>query len=257
MNQHFNRQFILIDFRLLEDKGFLKFLGSSEFATYLVLRRNVWRSLQPHYMGLHELYGRERKLVCSLTREKIAEVVGIALDNISRHLSMLESKGVIRRRRTGRQNIYVLGEWVDVKGDNSYGVEWFYMEGVFGVSKSDLMTSVRSEVTETSDQSRWPATDSNKEEKREKNTVGNGIFSQLPDLNQPQAQIAYLSEYLVDHFQDRHSQKFYQLVASKIPESAIRRFLAEIKVDGAREPAKLFTHKVKLYALEQMKKAIA
>jgi hypothetical protein len=257
MNQNFNRQFILIDFRLLEDKRFLKFLGSSEFATYLVLRRNVWRSLTPHYMGLHELYGQERKLVCSLTREKIAEVVGIALDNISRHLSTLESKGVIRRRRTGRQNIYVLGEWVDVKGDHSYGVEWFYMEGVFGVSKSDLMSSVSSEMTSASDQRRWRATDSNRKEHTENKPVANGVFKQLPDLKQPQERIAYLSEYLIDHFQDRHSEKFYQLVAAKIPESEIRRFLAEIKVDGAREPARLFTHKVKLYALAQMKKAIA
>src|SRR4051812_31459831 len=174
MNQNFNRQFILIDFRLLEDKRFLKFLGSSEFATYLVLRRNVWRSVQPHYMGLHTLYEQERKLVCSLTREKIAEVVGVALDNISRHLSMLEAKGVIRRVRTGRQNIYVLGEWVDVKGDSSYGVEWFYMEGVFGVSKSDLMASVRSDLTSTSDQSRRPASDNNRKENTEENTVSNG-----------------------------------------------------------------------------------
>ena len=66
-----------------------------------------------------------------------------------------------------------------------------------------------------------------------------------------------MTEFLVDHFQDRHSQKFYQLVASKVPESQIRRVVAEIKVDGAREPAKLFTHKVKLYAVGQLKKAIA
>ena len=50
MNSSFNRQFILIDFRLLTNKKFLKFIGSSEFATYLVLRCNVWRSQEPHYM---------------------------------------------------------------------------------------------------------------------------------------------------------------------------------------------------------------
>jgi DNA-binding transcriptional ArsR family regulator len=256
MNSNFNRQFILIDFRLLEDRRFLKFLGSSEFATYLVLRRNVWRSAQPHYMGLHTLYEQERKLVCSLTREKIAEVVGVALDNISRHLSMLEAKGVIRRVRTGRQNIYVLGEWVDVKGDSSYGVEWFYMEGVCGVSKSDLMASVRSDLTGTSDQSRRPASDNNRKENTEENTVGNGVFRRLPDLNQQKEKTAYLTQFLLDRFQDHHSYPFYKLVAAKIPESEIRRALAEVKVDGARNPATLFTHTMKLYALNCLKKTI-
>ena len=111
MNSHFNRQFILIDFRLLEDRQFLAFLGSSEFATYLVLRRNVWRSEKRHYMGLEKLYSEEHRLCSSLTREKISAVTGVAEDNVSRHLSALTKKGIIKRRRTGRQNIYVLGEW--------------------------------------------------------------------------------------------------------------------------------------------------
>lgn len=161
MNSHFNRQFILIDFRLLDDRDFLTFLGSSEFATYLVLRRNVWRSEKRHYMGLEQLYTEERRLCCSLTHAGIGEVTGVALDNISRHLSALERKGVIRRWRTGRQNIYVLGEWIDVKGDGSFKVEWFYMEGAFGVSKSDLMLSVRSDLTATSDQNRLRSSDNN------------------------------------------------------------------------------------------------
>src|SRR5262245_61299532 len=130
MNSHFNRQFIMLDFRLLQDRRFLQFIGSSEFATYLVLRSTIWRSPKPHHMGLDTLYEQERKLACSLTREKIAEVTGIATDNISRHLSLLEATGVIRRLRTGRQNIFVLGEWVDVVGDGSYRPEWFYLDGL-------------------------------------------------------------------------------------------------------------------------------
>ena len=256
MNSHFNRQFLLLDFRLLEDRRFLKFLGTSEFATYLVLRRNVWRSDQPHYMGLHDLYEVDHQSVCSLTREKIAEVVGVALDNISRHLSMLEAKGVIRRLRTGRQNIYVLGEWINVKGDGSYRVEWFYMEGVFGVTKSDLMASVRSDLTCTSDQTRRPASDNNRVENRKENTVGNGVFQRLPDLSHPTEKTEYMAQVLLGRFQDRHSQKFYRLIAAKVPEAEIRRALAEVKADGAREPARLFTHKMKLYALNRAKKAI-
>jgi DNA-binding transcriptional ArsR family regulator len=253
MNSHFNRQFILLDFRLLEDRRFLQFLSSSEFATYLVLRRNVWRSQQPHYMGLDALYSQQHKLVCSLTREKISEVVGVALDNISRHLSSLEGKGIIRRLRTGRQNIYVLGEWLDVKGDGSYRVEWFYMEGAFGVSKADPMASVRSDVTETSGQSRRGASDSNRQANREAKPVTNGVFQRLPDLEQPAEKSAYMAQFLLDQLHDHHSQKFYRLVAAKVPEGEIRRALAEIKTDGARAPAKLFTYKMKRYALEQGK----
>ena len=37
-------------------------------------------------------------------------------------------------------------------------------------------------------------------------------------------------------------------MADKIPEGAIRRMISEIKADGARHPARVFTYKVKQYA---------
>lgn len=260
MNSHFNRQFILIDFRLVKKRAFLKFLGSSEFATYLVLRMNIWRGPTVHYMGLQDLYERQKKLVCSLTREKIAKTTGVAVDNISRHLSTLEQKGAIRRVRTGRQNIYVLGEWVDVYGDGSYKVEWFYMEGRYGVSKSDLTASVRSEndvsARAPSDQTRRLASDNNREENREENTVSNGDLKSLADLKQPFEKVEYVAQTILNQLGDTHSRKFYHLVAAKVPEAAIRIALAEVKADGAHSPARLFTHKMKLYALKQSKAAI-
>ena len=45
--------------------------GSSEFATYLVLLRNIWRSAERHYMGLHDVYLREHLLSCSLESQVI------------------------------------------------------------------------------------------------------------------------------------------------------------------------------------------
>jgi hypothetical protein len=42
-------------------------------------------------------------------------------------------------------------------------------------------------------------------------------------------------------------------VATKIPETVIRTAIAEIKADGAREPAKLFTYKMKSYVLSRLK----
>jgi muramoyltetrapeptide carboxypeptidase LdcA involved in peptidoglycan recycling len=40
-------------------------------------------------------------------------------------------------------------------------------------------------------------------------------------------------------------------VASKVPESAIRQALAEIKQGGARYPARVFTSRMKSYAAQQ------
>ena len=156
MNINFNRQFFLLDYRLLDNRGFLKFLSSSESATYFVLRRHTWRSSERHYMGLQDLYLKDKLLASSLTRDKISEVTGVAPDNVSRHLSSLEAKGIIKRMRTGRQNIFILGEWLEVKVNPDskapLKVEWFYLEGVYGVSKSDLTESVRSDPTNSSDQ---------------------------------------------------------------------------------------------------------
>ncbi|MCB0098216.1 MAG: winged helix-turn-helix transcriptional regulator, partial [Caldilineaceae bacterium] len=211
MNSNFNRQFILLDFRLLEDREFLAFLGSSEFATYLVLRRNVWRSSQSHYMGLHELYLDEKLLASSLERSVIASTTGVDPDNISRHLTSLTRKGVIRRVRTGRQNIYVLGEWVDVHHDGSYRLEWFYLEGQYGISKSDLTESVRSDLTPSSHQARLPpsdqtrrrASDSNRDGNRERKRVnGVGFLSSLPDLSQPSEKTNYVANFILSVLKD-------------------------------------------------------
>ena len=50
--ENFNRQFILLDFADLDNPDFLSFTRSPEFSTYLVMRRRVWRSDEPHYMAL-------------------------------------------------------------------------------------------------------------------------------------------------------------------------------------------------------------
>lgn len=255
MDSNFNRQFILIDFRLLEDGKFLKFIGSSEFATYLVLRRNIWRSAEPHFMGLHDLYLRDQLLTCSLEREKISKITNVDPDNISRHLTSLVRKGVMRRIRTGRQNIYVLGEWVDVHGNGSYRLEWFYLEGKYGISKTDLTESVRSDLSGTSDQTRLKASDNNIEANREENTV-NGDLKELKNLDQPEEKTEYVAQCILSEFGDQHSLGFYRLVAAKVPEEVIHRAIAEIRADGAKSPARVFTHKMKLYALDRLKKRI-
>jgi Bacteriophage replication protein O len=80
------------------------------------------------------------------------------------------------------------------------------------------------------------------------------IFKKLPPLDQPKAHTAYVARSILEQLGDRQSERFYRLVAAKIPEQVVRQALSEIAVDGARNPAKLFTHKMKLHALKQLKK---
>ena len=204
-------------------------------------------------MGLRRLYREEKKLVSSLTRQKIAEYTGVAEDNISRHLTALQKKGIIQIERTGRQNIFILGEWIDVHEDGSYrGVEWFFIDGVFGVSKDDL--------TKTSDQTRRSASgqprrlpsDTNREVNTKENTVReNGDLKDLPDLEQPKGKAEYVAEEILQRLGDKHSANFYKLVARKVPEHIIHQALAEIRADGADSPAKVFTYRMKRYETEQ------
>ena len=63
-----------------------------------------------------------------------------------------------------------------------------------------------------------------------------------------------MAQEILRQLGDNHSEKFYHLVVSKIPENVIRQALAEIKADGAKDPSKLFTHKMKQYVLTQNKK---
>ena len=148
MNINLNRQFVLLDFELIDDPRFLEFVSSAEFGTYLILRRFIWRGgeRKPHFLNLHNLYENDKLLVSSISNEKIASLLHLKdLTRVSKQLTKLEKYGVIKRIRTGRQNIYVLGEWYDYSEakDGSKRLEWFYVEQKFGVSKSDLAKRAR------------------------------------------------------------------------------------------------------------------
>lgn len=76
----------------------------------------------------------------------------------------------------------------------------------------------------------------------------------LPDIDQPKEKREYIAQSIIDELGDQQSLPFYRLVASKVPEPAIRQALSEIKVDGARYPERVFTHRMQQYALAQAKK---
>ena len=80
------------------------------------------------------------------------------------------------------------------------------------------------------------------------------MLQQLPDLGDPPEKTAYLVQHVIlPVLGDKQSRKFYELVAAKIPEAVIRETLAQLRVDGARDPAKLFTYRMQRYALAKQK----
>jgi hypothetical protein len=267
MNINVNRQFILLDFELIDDPRFLEFVSAAEFGTYLTLRRYIWRGGEnkPHFLNLHNLYEHDKLLVCSISNEKIASLLQLHdLTRVSKQLTKLENYGVVKRIRTGRQNIYVLGKWYDYSEvqDSSKRLEWFYLEQKFGVSKSDLAQKAKSELHPHTGQT-WPKEPNiNIEENRENNTVNRvvkggiekSVVQQLPDLGEPPEKTEYVTKLILEALGDKRSARFYQLVAAKIPEQVIRETLSEVRADGARSPAKLFTYKMQRYALAKNKR---
>jgi len=83
------------------------------------------------------------------------------------------------------------------------------------------------------------------------------VLQQLPGLGDPPEKTEYVAkDIILKALGDEKSAKFYELVAAKIPEQVIREILAEVRADGARSPAKLFTYKIKQYALERQKRGV-
>jgi len=94
----------------------------------------------------------------------------------------------------------------------------------------------------------------------EKNTVSNGIEllrKNTPDLDQPGEKTQYVTDYILEQLGDKQSEKFYRLVAAKVPEDTVRQMLSEVRADGAEHPAKVFTHKVKVWAVKQQVRSLA
>jgi hypothetical protein len=265
VDSNYNSQFLQIDFRLLDNRSFLAFVNQAEFATYLILRRYVWRG-GVHRLGLHDLYHQQQKLASSIGAPRVAEMLGLRdTTRVSKHLSYLVELGVVKRLRTGRENIFVLGEWYQPPGWQ-VSKEYYYLDNCFGVdnsgppgpSKSDLAQKAKSDLHPAPTQS-WPKEpSSNREENKETNTV-NGNHSpvkNLPDVGHPHELRELLATDIIEQLGDSHSLRFYQLVADKVPETVIREALSQIRSDGANSPAKVFTHRMTYYAVEQLKKRV-
>jgi hypothetical protein len=80
------------------------------------------------------------------------------------------------------------------------------------------------------------------------------VLRELPNIGDPPEKTEYVAKHVIlQALGDEQSVKFYELVAAKIPEQVIRETLSEVRADGARDPAKLFTYKIQRYALAKQK----
>ena len=247
VSARFNSQFVMIDFELLDNPQFMRFVGSAAFSVYLLLRRHVWRSEQcEHSAGLHVLY-RQRLLTCSVSTATLAEKVGVSGRWIKDATTRLESMGIVSSRVTGREKVYCLGEWVDIseKKDGSVRKEWFYLERVFtGRGEENFTTEVKSPArgeenftTEVNE----PTAYTNREENRE--TV-NALKMQGKDPEH----VRYLVEQILGVCGDEKSRGFYTRLASRLPDDLIFRSLAEIRQDAAiRNKGAVLTSKLRQY----------
>ena len=77
--------------------------------------------------------------------------------------------------------------------------------------------------------------------------------SQLPDIQQPAEKCDLIAADILSALGDRHSERFYRLVAEKISAEVIYQALSEIKGDGAQDAAKVFTFRMNRYALEKLR----
>lgn len=100
-----------------------------------------------------------------------------------------------------------------------------------------------------------PRTEKETVERNLKKTVNGdqGIkpLKTLSNLDIPAEKAEYVANYVCQEMGDEHSVDFYRLVAWKVPERQIRQAIAEIKADGAKDPRKVFTHRMKMYAMKQ------
>jgi len=222
--ERFNRQFVLLDFEDLDNPQFMEFVRSSEFSTYLIIRRHVWRSDKPHPLGLHDYYA-QGLLVSAITREKIAEALGgVTPRQITRDLNALVDRGIIKSVNTGRCNVFIIGKWGrDAEEDIYY--EYFFLDKLSSRVDKNVQAEWTSETEDGQErpgrvdkfvQAEWTNLSSNN---RESNIERNREFSNLskepsediPSISPPEGEVEELTSRELEILVETCSREFDDL----------------------------------------------
>lgn len=231
VSARFNSQWVMIDFELLDNPEFMRFVGTTAFGVYLILRRYVWRSQdREHAAGLHLMFARGL-LACSVSVAIIAQRIGVSERSIKEATTRLEDMGVVQSKMTGREKVYILGEWVDIseKKDGAVRKEWFYLERVFPtrgaeIFPSEVQKSVSGEENCTPEVR--PTSPTNREENKE------GVNAVEKERKDPE-HVRYVVDEILKVCGDENSRTYYTRLASRLPDHLIFRSLAEIRQDSA------------------------
>ncbi|QLG69706.1 MAG: hypothetical protein CH104c_0475 [Candidatus Woesebacteria bacterium] len=216
-------------------------IGRSESSFFVVIPIEILQSQDLSQLA-KILYGGVIALsrqsgFCYATNRYLARTIGVAEKSVNRPLRELAEKGKIR---------------IEVKRDKSGTHRFIYPVFTWGgLSKNREGGCQRARGGLAKEQGQKI----NRQRINKQKTVTNGnksIFKKLPTLPMPQEQKDYIKDEILKVLKDKHSERFYYLVASKVPESVIRQALSEIKADDANDPAKVFTFRMNKYAEEKI-----
>lgn len=182
------------------------------------------------------------QMVAGITRRDgriLDRGTGLGKTSVARALKQLVKKGYVKKtkRRTDRD-----GDQPTTYEPVMAAADPVSQNGTGGVPESDKGLSQNGTHKKQGNN------------KQSDNTV-NGAESplkELPDQTIEPERADLLAGDVIEQLNDETSAAFYRLAVHKVPEQVIRQTLAEIKADGARQPARLFTYRLHRWALDRL-----
>ncbi len=245
---------------IIKDKALKKLKGFVQIPNAILLHDNISFGAKVAYGVLLKYAWQDG--FCFPAQESLAKDLNCSIRNVQRFLSELKSAELISWKQMGlnRPNVYYILEikekTIDVDPDttdlscpdttNSSGQDTTQMS-YYKETNTNTQNNVNVNGNEENGSATKGSTQAMQQPEPDKTDL-----RKLPDLDQPNEQTQFMAEEILSHLGDEQSKNFYYLVSAKVPEHEIRKYLSEIKNDGARNPAAAFTHRIKLYAEEHV-----
>ena len=204
------------------------------------------------YLALCEIESDFSESPINFFTQTVGTYAGTSRQVAGKYINMLEKDGLISkvRMRDAKTKKYLPGTFIEILD----------FDGVLE-TKKPLAGYPTSGVSQQRDN--LPSIRNISIDKKINTNTVNGVVKggmeksvvqQLPNLGDPPEKTEYVAKQILKELGDEKSQRFYHLVAAKIPEGVIRETLSEVRADGARDPARLFTYKIQRYALVKQKR---
>jgi hypothetical protein len=216
--------------------------------------KKTFALLRAVYLALCEIESDFSDSPINFFTQTVGTYAGTSRQVAGKYINMLEKDGLVSkvRMRDEKTKKYLPGTFIEILD----------FDGVIETKKplAGYPTSGVSQQRDT-----LPSIKNISINKKINTNTVNGVVKggeksslpKLPDVGDPPEKTAYIArDIILKALGDEKSLKFYELVAAKVPEQVILETLAEVRADGARSPAKLFTYKMQRYALEKQKRGL-